>query len=114
MSNRITIKKVAELADVSKATVSRVLNEYPHVRPEVRERVQKIIRETGYRPNNIARLLASNRSRIIGLVISAGAQTVFNDPYFPILTEAISKGAASNDLIMALLSLTPKNKDATP
>lgn len=102
MSNRITIQKVAEMADVSKATVSRVLNEYPHVRPEVREKVQRIIRETGYQPNNIARMLASDRSRIIGLVISASAQMVFNDPYFPTLTEAISKGAANNDLIMAL------------
>ncbi len=102
MSNRITIQKVAEMAEVSKATVSRVLNEYPHVRPEVREKVQRIIRETGYQPNNIARMLASDRSRIIGLVISASAQMVFNDPYFPTLTEAISKGAANDGLIMAL------------
>lgn len=102
MSNRITIQKVAELADVSKATVSRVLNDYPHVRPAVRENVKRVIRETGYQPNNIARLLASDRSRIIGLVISASAEMVFNDPYFPTLTESISKGAAGNDLIMAL------------
>lgn len=102
MSNKITIQRVAELAKVSKATVSRVLNGYPHVRPAVRERVQRIIQETGYQPNNIARLLASERSSIIGLVISAGGQMVFNDPYFPALTEAISKGAAENDLILAL------------
>jgi len=102
MSHKLTIQHVADLAEVSKATVSRVLNGYPHVRPEVRERVQRVIRETGYQPNNIARLLASERSSIIGLVISAGAQMVFNDPYFPALTEAISKGAAEKDLILAL------------
>ena len=102
MSHKLTIQHVADLAKVSKATVSRVLNGYPHVRPEVRERVQRVIRETGYQPNNIARLLASERSSIIGLVISAGAQMVFNDPYFPALTEAISKGAAEKDLVLAL------------
>lgn len=109
MSNKLTIQRIAELADVSKATVSRVLNEYPHVRPEVREKVQKVISETGYQPNNIARLLASDRSSIIGLVISASAQMVFNDPYFPALTEAISSGAADNNLILSLfVSYTEK------
>ncbi|MCY4019626.1 MAG: LacI family DNA-binding transcriptional regulator [Chloroflexi bacterium] len=109
MSNKLTIQRIAELADVSKATVSRVLNEYPHVRPEVREKVQKVISETGYQPNNIARLLASDRSSIIGLVISASAQMVFNDPYFPALTEAISRGAADNNLILSLfVSYTEK------
>ena len=102
MSNKITIQRVADLANVSKATVSRVLNGYPHVRPALRERVQNVIRETGYQPNNIARLLASERSSIIGLVISVGARTVFNDPYFPALTEAVSKGAAANRLILSL------------
>ena len=102
MSNKITMQRVAELANVSKATVSRVLNGYPHVRPAVREKVQRIIQETGYQPNKIARLLASERSSIIGLVISASGEMVFNDPYFPALTEAISKSAADNDLILSL------------
>ena len=102
MSNKLTIKHVAELAKVSKATVSRVLNDYPHVRPEVRERVQRVISETGYQPNHIARLLASDRSGIIGLVISSDAQMVFSDPYFPALTEAVSTSAASKNLIPAL------------
>ena len=109
MSNKLTIQHIADLADVSKATVSRVLNEYPHVRPAVREKVQKVISETGYQPNNIARLLASDRSSIIGLVISASAQMVFSDPYFPALTEAISGGAADNNLILSLfVSYTEK------
>ena len=102
MSNKITIQRVAELANVSKATVSRVLNGYPHVRPAVRERVQRVIDETGYQPNNIARLLASDRSSIIGLAISSSAQMVFSDPYFPAITEAVSKSAASNDLVLSL------------
>ncbi len=102
MSGRITIQRVAELADVSKATVSRVMNGYPYVRPEVREKVQRVISETGYQPHNIARLLASDRSSIIGFVISSSAQVVFHDPYFPALTESISDAAGDSGLIMAL------------
>lgn len=102
MSNKITIQRVAELANVSKATVSRVLNGYPHVRPAVREKVQRVIDETGYQPNNIARLLASDRSSIIGLAISSSAQMVFSDPYFAAITEAVSRGAASKDLVLSL------------
>ena len=65
---RMTISEIAELASVSKATVSRVLNGYPHVRPELRERVQQVIEETGFQPNNVARLLATDRSNIIGSI----------------------------------------------
>lgn len=109
MSNKLTIQRVAELADVSKATVSRVLNGYPHVRPEVREKVERVISETGYRPNHIARLLASDRSSIIGLVISSDARMVFTDPYFASLTESVSRGAAGQNLILSLfVSYTEK------
>src|SRR3546814_4304629 len=47
----VTIKDVARLANVSIATVSRVVNNYAHVRPAVREAVTKAIAELGYRPN---------------------------------------------------------------
>lgn len=102
MSNKLTINRIAELAGVSKATVSRVLNGYPHIRPEVREKVQKVINETGYQPNQVARLLASDRSNIIGLVIPSGPQAVFTDPYFPALTQGVSQGTNQNNLTLAL------------
>lgn len=102
MSNKLTIKRIAELAGVSKATVSRVLNDYPHIRPEIREQVQKVIDETGYQPNHVARLLASDRSNIIGLIIPSGPQAVFNDPYFPALTEGIAQSVNQHNLILAL------------
>src|SRR5690606_15535035 len=93
---RLTISKIAELAGVSKATVSRVLNGYPHIRPEIREKVQKVIAETGFQPNNVARLLASDRSNIIALIIPSGPSAVFTDPYFPVLTQGISQAANRN------------------
>ena len=58
----LTLKQIAGLAGVSCTTASRVINEHPHVRPEVRERVWRVIAEHGYRPDPIARSLASRRS----------------------------------------------------
>lgn len=58
---------VAARAGVSHQTVSRVLNDMPGVRLETAERVQAAIAELGYRRNLSARLLASSRSRIIGV-----------------------------------------------
>jgi LacI family transcriptional regulator len=99
---KLTMKKIAELAGVSKATVSRVLNDYPHIRTEVRERVLDVVQETGYQRNNVARMLASDRSNMIGLVIPSEAETVFSDPYFPTLTRGISFAAITSKQTLAL------------
>ena len=64
------IKDVAITAGVSIATVSRVLADKPHVRPEVKKRVLKVVDELGYRPNRVARSLRSRKSKIIGLIVS--------------------------------------------
>lgn len=101
-SKKLTIKKIAELAGVSKATVSRVLNDYPHISDELREKVMRVVHETGYERNHVARMLASNRSNMIGLVIPSGAQFVFSDPYFPKLTEGISRAINQHGLTLAL------------
>lgn len=57
----LTLEEVARLAGVSRSTVSRVINEHPGVRPEVRERVWQVIHQCGYKPNLAARALASQR-----------------------------------------------------
>jgi len=57
----MTLEEVARLAGVSRSTASRVLNNRPGVRPEVRERVWQVIRQYGYKPNPAARALASHR-----------------------------------------------------
>lgn len=59
---------VAAVAGVSHQTVSRVLNNKGKVRPDTRERVLEAIRQMGYRRNEAARALASNSSRLIGIV----------------------------------------------
>jgi len=63
-----TIRDVARHAGVSVATVSRVLNDIPIVRTEMRDRVRAAISELGYRPSSTARSLSLGRSQAIGVV----------------------------------------------
>ncbi|MGL4653492.1 LacI family DNA-binding transcriptional regulator [Cetobacterium sp.] len=66
---KIDSTKVAQLAGVSRSTVSRVVNNYSNVPPETKERVLKAIKELGYIPNSSAQVLAGKKSKTIGLFI---------------------------------------------
>jgi len=74
---RLTIAEVAQEAGVSSQTVSRVINERPDVAPETRERVKQVINQLGYQPSAIARSLASQRTRTLGLITAD-----FSDYFF--------------------------------
>jgi LacI family transcriptional regulator len=63
-----TIRDVAQLAGVSTATVSKVLNDAPHVSDESRRRVEDAIRKLNFRPNTIARGLRKSRTHTLGLI----------------------------------------------
>lgn len=68
-SSRVpSIRDVARLAGVSHQTVSRVLNEHPSIRPETHARVLDAIAQLGYRPNQAARALATQRMKLIGIL----------------------------------------------
>ncbi|RKD71114.1 LacI family transcriptional regulator [Sinobaca qinghaiensis] len=64
-----TIKDIARMADVSRTTVSRVLNESPAVSKEARERVHRIIEETGYIPSEHAKSLRTKKTKVIGVIL---------------------------------------------
>lgn len=68
---------IARAAEVSTATVSRVLNRSPLVRADVRERVEAAIEKLGYFPHGAARALASSRSHTIGAVIPTLNNAIF-------------------------------------
>ncbi len=101
-TEKLTIRQIAKLAGVSRSTASRVLNNHPNVSPELREQVQAVIAETGYRPDPIARSLSSRRSHIIGLVIPLAIRSLFEDPFFPRLMQGISEGCNSHDYTLSL------------
>ncbi|MET7637781.1 LacI family DNA-binding transcriptional regulator [Streptomyces sp. NPDC005438] len=86
-----SIKDVASRAEVSVATVSRVLNDHPAVRPDTRARVLNAIEELGYRPNAVARSLRTHQTRTLGLVVS----DVMN-PFFTELARAVEDEARAH------------------
>lgn len=65
----VTIRDVARAADVSIATVSRVLNDSEAVRPETRDRVLAAIKALKYQPSSIARQLSIGRSFAVGVIL---------------------------------------------
>src|SRR5690625_4787133 len=65
----ITIYDVAREANVSMATVSRVVNGNPNVKPATRKKVLNTIEQLGYRPNAVARGLASKKTTTVGAII---------------------------------------------
>lgn len=101
----LTLEKIAEQAGVSRSTVSRVINNQPNVRAEVRERVLTIVKQTGYHPNVAARSLASQRSFVIALVIPRSVQNFFTDPYFPRLTQGVAQACNQYDYTLSLFLL---------
>lgn len=86
-----SIREVAKLANVSPATVSRVMNGTARVDDEKRERVLKVIKETGFVPNEVARSLFRKSAKIIGLVIPS-----IENPFFTHMASAIEKEADAN------------------
>jgi len=86
-----TMQEVASRAGVSKATVSRVLSGKGYVSQETKDQVFKAIEDTGYRPNLLARNLATSTSKCIGLVVT---NTLYNGNYF---SELISQAAKKLD-----------------
>lgn len=70
-SEKPNIRQVASIAGVSHMTVSRVLNGHPNIKPDTRRRVLEAIEELDYRPNLVARALATQRSRRIGVIVES-------------------------------------------
>ncbi|MBM7691654.1 LacI family transcriptional regulator [Peribacillus deserti] len=81
--------EIARLAGVSRSTVSRVINNYPNVPVETREKVMKIVRDFNYFPNMSAQVLAGKKMRTIGL--------------FMIERGEISRDAISNMLMVSVI-----------
>lgn len=67
---KITSQEIARLANVSRSTVSRVINNYSNVPEETRKKVMDVVKEYGYEPNSFARVLAGKAKQEIALFIS--------------------------------------------
>jgi LacI family transcriptional regulator len=106
-----TLEDIARLSGVSRSTVSRVVNEQPNVRDNVRERVLKVIKQTGYQPNAAARALASQRSWTLGLILPHSVSFLFSDPYYAQLTRGIAQACNQYDYTLALFLVGTKEDE---
>jgi DNA-binding LacI/PurR family transcriptional regulator len=88
-----TLDELATLTGVSRATVSRVINGGP-VAPATKAKVQEVLQRVEYRPNLVARSLASGRTGVVGLVMHAPALALFTDPYWSLLLAGITETLA--------------------
>ncbi|WP_426447309.1 catabolite control protein A [Paenibacillus sp. S-38] len=79
MAVTVTIYDVAREAGVSMATVSRVVNNNPNVKPQTRKKVFEAIERLGYRPNAVARGLASKKTTTVGVVIPDISNSIFSE-----------------------------------
>lgn len=104
MSLRPTIRDVAERAGVSIATVSRVLNDRADVSLETRERVREVAREVGYSADPAARALASQRTRLVAVVVGDNAgHRDLSLVFFGKVLAAISRRLSHSDYEALLL-----------
>ena len=92
----MSIRDIAKEANVSIASVSRVLNNKPGVGPEVRARIEKIIRDHGYTPNPLARGLAS-RGNLVGVLV-----TDLKDAHFAVTANVIQTELKKNGMTTLL------------
>lgn len=99
---RSTLKDVAGVAGVSRSTASRVLNDHPGVREDVRRRVSAAMDELGYVPDEVARSLRTGSTTIV-LVIPRPPRSVFADAYFATLVAAVVEAGAAHDRTVAIV-----------
>jgi LacI family transcriptional regulator, galactose operon repressor len=90
--SRVTIREIAELAGVSIATVSRVVNGRDDVAPETRDLVTRVIQERGYTANRSARGLSAGSTELIGVLVP-----LVYPAYFSAILAGVAEALAERD-----------------
>lgn len=106
------LKQIAKQVGVSTATVSRVLNDQPGVSPEVREKVMKVAAEANYRPNQLARSLATSKSQTIGFIVHKEKYAFTDDPFYPLILLGVEDYLTRNGYHILITLLDEKEKQA--
>ena len=97
-----TLEEVAELAGVSRATASRVINSSPGVSERARALVENAIKQLGYVPNRAARSLVTRRSDTVALVVPATPVRFFADPFFAGIVRGVGQILADSPFQLVL------------
>lgn len=108
-----TLEMVAALAGVSRATVSRVVNDSPSVDPELAESVRKAIETLDYTPNRAARSLAKRRANSVALIIPESTSKVFADPFFTTVVQGIAMYLTDTDFTLNMVMASEAKPEKT-
>ncbi|OCA83400.1 LacI family transcriptional regulator [Pradoshia sp. D12] len=98
----LTIKDIAQMANVSQGTVSKVINNYEGISEKTKKKVMDIINQSGYEPNFSARSLATKKSNLIGLIYAGRINVDMTHPYFNEVISSFKKniGLLGYDILM--------------
>lgn len=105
VNDMATISDVAEKSGLSKATVSRVINNHPYISKEKRELVYKAMEELGYQPNPSARRLRGQLTNTIGVIVPR-----IVNPFFSYLVDALEQEAYDHNY-QVLMFQSDEKKD---
>jgi DNA-binding LacI/PurR family transcriptional regulator len=110
---RVTSQDVANLAGVSRTTVSLVLNEVEgiHITPETRQKVRDAAEKLGYIPNATAQALATRRARAIGLVMTRSPHHIASDTFLPQILGGLLDVVKQNKLRLLIESVEEEHQD---
>ncbi len=97
----MTISEIAKLANVSKTTVSRVINNRPDVDSYTRKTILDIIEKYDYHPNANAKAILQ-KSRNVGLIIPYNAEFIFENPFFVEVMHGISTSLSQNNYYLVI------------
>ncbi|GAB6098617.1 LacI family DNA-binding transcriptional regulator [Halanaerocella petrolearia] len=107
---KITMKEIAQEADVSKATVSRVINNDKHVREETRKKVMKVVEKYNYKPHTVAQGLARNLSHTIAVMVPSPPRNI-TDPFFLEFLHGVGNTAAEYNYSISLPTVSDDDEE---
>ena len=110
---RVTSQDVANLAGVSRTTVSLVLNDVEgiHISPETRQKVHDAADQLGYIPNATAQALASRRAKAIGLVMTRSPHHIASDTFLPQILSGLMEVVRRQKLRLLIESVDAEHQD---
>jgi DNA-binding LacI/PurR family transcriptional regulator len=108
---RATAAEVAELAGISRTTVSFVLNNVPGVRitEETRQRVLEAARQLNYYPDATARRMVTGQTRMIGFALHQSPDQAFSDHFFPQVLHGMSQAATTQGFHLLFEVIPPED-----
>jgi DNA-binding LacI/PurR family transcriptional regulator len=112
-TKRVTSQDVANLAGVSRTTVSLVLNDVEgiHISPETRQKVRDAAENLGYVPNATAQALATQRAKAIGLVMTRSPHHIASDTFLPQILGGLLEVVKQHKLHLLIESVEPEHQD---